>query len=797
MAFVKVTEQAVSPGASGAWTDVDCSAYIPASATGVVLRVELSAGGLRMIGLRKNGSTDDRYFDMFAAGATGDGVQWVEIGVDGSQIFEAKLEDYTQFTITLIGYHTDNATFNTNAPSYSPTAASFNDVDISSDTGAETAIGAIFEVTSSALLYVGFRNNGSSHTRTQDVDRHVWMNIGVDGSEICECNRESTGVNIYLVGWITKNASYKTTEVDVSFGSTGSWIEMTASQTAVAQIIQVIHQDTADSFGLRNSDSSDGSLWDGSRKIATGVIPSDNSIIDGHITDVTTDFYVVGYYTSATAAASVATSTAAAKWTLPATKQIIFEKEWDATASNGDTIAYQIFKDGSEQTSGSLNMQTLGGQYNDLKTLSDLASGTFKLALNNISSGGKVQYKKARAYYVRSDGFVGDRFREASTTTLHSHTMDFDDNSVGWESSGVYVLDDQTGIRFDAQNSHAQFLTGTVDDQNLEVHWIPDSTSSSATNNLVLMLRGDKNRENRYTCLYRNQYKQIKMYKTVNNNTSELDAVSLSVNPNVITRYQFNIDSNHILQFKVNETVKLSYNDSTDPITTGGYCGFYAGVSTNTNGRANWAQFWSADTPDFTGPGGITGETAVAASGNRIDISWDTATNATHYIILGEKQTTPPTVELSARVTTPSYTHDSLSASTTYYYQIKAIDRYSNTGSASAVVNAETSASDGSAPSDPTGLVLTLNDTDQIPFTVNLDWDSNSEGDLDKYGIYVDDNFRRFETSSSGNSVQVDTDQRTVITVTALDKSSNESGETTAIVNLSLNRKINHMRQNR
>jgi len=128
---------------------------------------------------------------------------WGHVGVDSSRIFEYYAGS-TLMKLWVVGYFTSDAVFFDNAvdKSLSSTSA-WTDIDISSDTGADTAIGAYFEMTKTAQTQGwGFRKNGSTDNRPEDGSnqRHIWIAIGVDGSEICEGFIESTSTDFYLNG---------------------------------------------------------------------------------------------------------------------------------------------------------------------------------------------------------------------------------------------------------------------------------------------------------------------------------------------------------------------------------------------------------------------------------------------------------------------------------------------------------------------------------------------------------------------------------------------------------------------
>jgi hypothetical protein len=133
----------VSPGATGAWTDVDVSANVPVGATGVILLMVNTRGFADDIGARKNGSTDDRH-DSFT-GHVGAGV-----GIDANRKFEAYIGTALDI-IYLIGYTMTGVTFFTNGVDKSlGGAGAWTDIDCSAE--APSAIGLIFENTAPAPI---------------------------------------------------------------------------------------------------------------------------------------------------------------------------------------------------------------------------------------------------------------------------------------------------------------------------------------------------------------------------------------------------------------------------------------------------------------------------------------------------------------------------------------------------------------------------------------------------------------------------------------------------------------------
>lgn len=181
---------------------------------------------------------------------------------------------------------------------------------------------------------------------------------------------------------------------------------------------------------------------------------------------------------------------------------------------------------------------------------------------------------------------------------------------------------------------------------------------------------------------------------------------------------------------------------------------------------------------DTTPPAAPTGLVATAVSSTRVDLDWDdnTEPDLAGYKIYRSETAGGPYSLVDSGISTSDYSDTSAVPSTTYYYVVKAVDTsynesdYSNEDSA-------TTPGDTTPPAAPTNLSASAGDS-----TVSLDWDDNTEGDLDSYNVY------RSTTQGSGytsiatgvaNSDYIDNTVTNGTTyyyvVTAVDTSSNES----------------------
>ena len=295
--FYPITPVEVTPGTAGSWQDVNVSAYVPSGATGVILHiVNTSTGTTYALGIRKNGSTDDRHPNLTNAAHL-----WAPIGIDANRVFEAYIGSTTYIDIYLVGYTMSGVTFFTNA--YDKSLGSTGAwTDINCATQAPSAIGLIFEGYATSYYSAGFRKNGSTDDRTGVNYRRLWMIIGCDTSQVCEGYISNTAYDFFLIGYITDGATFNTNATDVSLSSTGSWHDLTALPATANMGFIEVHEagDTGYIYGLRKNGSSENILQRVANHYCGFVECDTNRIIEGYIEVTTCDFFVVGYSTAVT-----------------------------------------------------------------------------------------------------------------------------------------------------------------------------------------------------------------------------------------------------------------------------------------------------------------------------------------------------------------------------------------------------------------------------------------------------------------------------------------------------------------
>lgn len=304
--FFPITPVDVTPS-TGSWLDVDCSSHIASGATGVLLHI-VNAGAAYSAGIRKNGSTDARYSDIYIGAH-----HWSAIGVDANRKFEARLENAST-DIYLVAYTMSGVTFFTNA--YDKSLSwydAWRDLDCSSQ--CPSAIGLIWEPIAGTQGYVyGFRKNGSTDDRKLSLNSFATIGviIGCDGSQVCEGWADTSTIDFYLTGYVTDGATFYTNALDRSLGSTGTWIDLTALPANTGMGFYNVHAFThpgSYEYGLRKNGSSE-NLYEVAARMNWAFVECDSSwTVEGKTGHTSVDFYLIGYSEAAACSPSISLNT--------------------------------------------------------------------------------------------------------------------------------------------------------------------------------------------------------------------------------------------------------------------------------------------------------------------------------------------------------------------------------------------------------------------------------------------------------------------------------------------------------
>ncbi|QRK07426.1 glycoside hydrolase family 9 protein [Archangium violaceum] len=140
---------------------------------------------------------------------------------------------------------------------------------------------------------------------------------------------------------------------------------------------------------------------------------------------------------------------------------------------------------------------------------------------------------------------------------------------------------------------------------------------------------------------------------------------------------------------------------------------------------------------DTIPPASPVGLLAAASNPSRLNLQWSANTEpdlASYNLYRSTTSGFTPSASnrIATGLTTTAYADTGLSASTTYYYKLTAVDTSGNESSASSQASATTSAPDSVPPAAPTSLSATAASSSQIQLT----WAANAEADLKGYNLY-------------------------------------------------------------
>ncbi|MHC4422913.1 MAG: hypothetical protein ACYS1E_20315, partial [Planctomycetota bacterium] len=204
---------------SSTWVDVDVSADVPAGATGVMVEVKTEGSSDDQFAIRKKLAAGGDEWMWGPTTIKNDTHTWFIVGVDSNRVFEVKEGD-NDIDIYLLGYTTDGVTLFDNAVDMGVGAGTWEDVDVGAHAGSDTAIGGIFVIQNTGGSQGwSIRMNGASDNRGSHcpggsaggdlrTDMSTLAIVGLDGGELCEACIESTGVKVYLVGYVTAGAVF-------------------------------------------------------------------------------------------------------------------------------------------------------------------------------------------------------------------------------------------------------------------------------------------------------------------------------------------------------------------------------------------------------------------------------------------------------------------------------------------------------------------------------------------------------------------------------------------------------------
>lgn len=282
------------PGGFAAWQDIDMTGYVPASATGVVVHLYATAGA-KDAGVRINGSASTLKYDLERHG-------WAMVGIDGSDIFEVYLQDATVHCL-VVGFTGADFTYKAAPDDISIVAlAAWTDIDCSVEAPGATGIIVCIINVDIAAKHWGLRMNGSGDNRFDDTvpSGISWAFIGCDSSQIIEGYIEDADVHFYVMGYTTStDVVFNTNADDISLGGAAAWTDIDCSSlvdaSATHVIIEVISA-AGGSYGLRCNGHAEDLYYAGTNHFWAVVACDSEKIIEGKISALNVDFYLIGWF---------------------------------------------------------------------------------------------------------------------------------------------------------------------------------------------------------------------------------------------------------------------------------------------------------------------------------------------------------------------------------------------------------------------------------------------------------------------------------------------------------------------
>lgn len=188
-----------STATTGAYEDVDISGDLQGADDAIGAILEATETGNRLLALRPNGSSDDRYREITRHA-------WFIVGLDAGHVFEQKIST-TALDLFLVGYIKSTANFVFEDPAVDMSLG-VNDVWTDLTALPAGALGVLLEViTDSATpVFYGLRQNGSSEDIVQR-SRHCVGLLAADGSQLVEGYQDLANMDFWRLGYVTTPAA--------------------------------------------------------------------------------------------------------------------------------------------------------------------------------------------------------------------------------------------------------------------------------------------------------------------------------------------------------------------------------------------------------------------------------------------------------------------------------------------------------------------------------------------------------------------------------------------------------------
>ncbi|MGH7274102.1 MAG: fibronectin type III domain-containing protein, partial [Nitrospiria bacterium] len=188
------------------------------------------------------------------------------------------------------------------------------------------------------------------------------------------------------------------------------------------------------------------------------------------------------------------------------------------------------------------------------------------------------------------------------------------------------------------------------------------------------------------------------------------------------------INCNNFIQVAALTNSSISYSDTTvSAATSYSYRILAVDAASNQSAYSNTASATTPSAADTTPPTAPSILTATANSSSQINLTWNASTDnvgVANYLVERCQGTGCSNFNQINTATITNYSDPGLSASTTYRYQIRAVDAASNQSAYSNIASATTpNPPDTTPPTAPSGLTSTANGSSRI----DLAWTASTD----------------------------------------------------------------------
>lgn len=281
--------------ASDAWTEVDAGVFgVPTGATGVILH-SMGNPVTQEIGLRKKGSSDNRIEDA------NPGHFWAMCGIDENRKFEVYLGNHGIQKVYIVGYTATGVVFLDNGIEKIPAGyGAWQDIDCSAECPGALAI--IFELRNdiSGDKYYKIRKNGSADSRLGTLHDHNWYMMGCDAGQIVNVNLSAANVHLYIIGYVTQGAVFKTNGVRKMVANVDVWDDIDCSGDAPSAVMIFFEVYTTRTVGIRKNGSTE-EIYDAVKSMCGSFVACDSGqkieVKTTHIEAAPIGYFIFGYAT--------------------------------------------------------------------------------------------------------------------------------------------------------------------------------------------------------------------------------------------------------------------------------------------------------------------------------------------------------------------------------------------------------------------------------------------------------------------------------------------------------------------